>query len=125
MRKFTKRQLDVMNVLWNAKAPMSASDIANSDPTLNINTVRSTLNSLLKAELIEVSNIDYSGTVLSRQYSAVLTAEQYISENFSNVLDNFSTSSLVANFIQKEDDIQVVNELEKLLQARKKELKGN
>ena len=125
MRKFTKRQLDVMNVLWNAKAPMSASDIANSDPSLNINTVRSTLNSLLKAELIEVSNIDYSGTVLSRQYSAVLTAEQYISENFSNVLDNFSTSSLVANFIQKEDDIQVVNELEKLLQARKKELKGN
>ena len=125
MRKFTKRQLDVMNVLWNAKAPMSASDIANSDPSLNINTVRSTLNSLLKAELIEVSNIDYSGTVLSRQYSAVLTAEQYISENFSNVLDSFSTSSLVANFIQKEDDIQVVNELEKLLQARKKELKGN
>ena len=36
-KKLSKRQLDVMKVLWDHSSPMVASDIVNGSPALNIN----------------------------------------------------------------------------------------
>ena len=39
MKGLTKRQEDVMNILWDAKEPIIASEIVKTGTDLNINTV--------------------------------------------------------------------------------------
>ena len=73
----SKRELDVMNVLWEEGKPMIASKIPEKRPELSINTVQSVLKNLLQREFIEVADIVQSGTVLSRSYAPVITPEEY------------------------------------------------
>ena len=82
-KKLTKNQLDIMKVLWKSEKALSASDITKNNPSLNLNTVRSCLQAMLKNGVIVVDDVVYSRTVLSRSYKPVLTAEKYIADNFS------------------------------------------
>ena len=70
-KRFTKKQLDVMKVLWESATPMIASDIVRKDDALNINTVQACLRSLIANHSIKVADIVYSGTVLTRSYAPV------------------------------------------------------
>ena len=60
MKGLTKRQEDVMNILWDAKEPIIASEIVKTGTDLNINTVQAALRSLIKKNYIEVAEIVYS-----------------------------------------------------------------
>ncbi len=42
-RQLSKRELDVMNVLWNSPKPLMASEIAQLNSALSINTVHTVL----------------------------------------------------------------------------------
>lgn len=57
-----------MKILWDAGTPLVASDIVKAESSMNINTVQASLRVLLKENLIEIADIVYSGTVLSRSY---------------------------------------------------------
>lgn len=122
-KKLTKNQLDIMKVLWKSGKALSASDITKANPSLNLNTVRSSLQTMLKNGVIVVDDIVYSGTVLSRSYKAVLSAEKYIAENFSGVTKKFSTSSIIANLIEEEDNLETIDEIETILQKRRREIR--
>ena len=56
-KRFTKKQLDVMKVLWESATPMIASDIVRKDDALNINTVQACLRSLIANHSIKVADI--------------------------------------------------------------------
>ena len=56
---------------------MIASEIADCRPDLTINTVQAVLRKLLKYQLVEVADIVYSGTVLSRSYRPAITSEEF------------------------------------------------
>ena len=60
----TRRDMDIMNILWQSEEPMTASQIAGVNPDLTINTVQAVIRKLLKEKLIKIDNIVYSGTVL-------------------------------------------------------------
>ena len=122
--KLTKSQLDIMKVFWETDKPLSVSDITRINPELNINTVRAALNTMLKKNFITVDDIVYSGTVLSRSYRPVITLEEYLADNFSGITKDSFTSAMVANFINNENDIAVIEEIETLLQKRKREIQG-
>lgn len=64
MGELKKRQLEVMDVLWEADEPMIASEIVKAREDLNVNTVQAALRSLVKKNYIEVADIVYSGTVV-------------------------------------------------------------
>ena len=119
-KKLSKRQLDVMKVLWDHSSPMVASDIVNGSPALNINTVQSCLKVLLKENLIEVADIVYSGTVLSRSYRPLISRDEYF--NTEDIIGTSSTSSLIAAFIKEEQDASELERLEQIIQERKKEI---
>lgn len=85
-KKLSKRQLDVMKVLWDHSSPMVASDIVNGSPALNINTVQSCLKVLLKENLIEVADIVYSGTVLSRSYRPLISRDEYFNTEYKDII---------------------------------------
>ena len=122
-KKLTKNQLDIMKVLWKSEKALSASDIAKNNPSLNLNTIRSCLQTMLKNGVIVVDDVVYSGTVLSRSYKPVLTAEKYIADNFSGVTKTFSAPAIIANLIEEEDNLEIIDEIETLLQKRRREIR--
>jgi predicted transcriptional regulator len=124
--KISEREKDVMIVLWHASEALTASAIAEKGNELSINTVQPALKNLLKKEYIEVAQIVYSGTVLTRSYKPLISAEQYAAEQLQamriNTL-NFSTMNFL-DHLTKNDESGILNELEDIIK-RKKEQEDN
>lgn len=118
-KKLTPSQLNIMKTLWDKKEPMIASDFVQLDPSLNLNSVQSALRSLLKKNYIEVSDIVYSGKVLTRRYIPVVSSEDYASENINGVLEDL-LSSILLQYVESENDIKVIERLQEKLEERKK-----
>ena len=104
------------------KEPMIASDFVQLDPSLNLNSVQSALRSLLKKNYIEVSDIVYSGKVLTRRYIPVVSSEDYASENINGVLEDLLSSNILLQYVESENDIKVIERLQEKLEERKKNL---
>ncbi|MDO5689706.1 MAG: BlaI/MecI/CopY family transcriptional regulator [Tissierellia bacterium] len=125
--KITNRERDVLEALWDSDGPLLASDIPKMNPELGISSVQLALRNLLTKELIEVADIVYSGTVLSRTYRPLIQREDFVGSAF---LDQFkllnqtmSTKNIVATLLKQEpDEYLTITELEALLKQRKKEL---
>lgn len=120
----SKRELDVMNVLWAEGKPMIASEIPEKHPGLSINTVQAVLKKLLKREFIEVAKIVQSGTVLSRSYAPVITPEEYAVSYVTTEIFPFGKSIakmrfLSALFDSADNDSELIEELEKFIQEKK------
>ena len=92
------------------------------DPSLNLNSVQSALRSLLKKNYIEVSDIVYSGKVLTRRYIPVVSSEDYASENINGVLKDLLSSNILLQYVESENDIKVIERLQEKLAERKKVL---
>ena len=121
-KKLTPSQLNIMKTLWDKKEPMIASDFVQLDPSLNLNSVQSALRSLLKKNYIEVSDIVYSGKVLTRSYIPVVSSEDYASENINGVVKDLLSSNILFHYVESENDIEVIERLQKKLEERKKAL---
>ena len=118
-KKLTPKQLDVMQILWDSDKPLVASDIVKMNDDFNANTVQSVIRTLFGKKYIEVAEIVYSGTVLSRSYTAIVSKDEYIKSTF---FSNNSVPSLVFNLIESESDLSVLDEMQKLIEERKNEL---
>lgn len=121
-KKLTQSQLNIMKILWNEKKPMIASDFIQLDSSLNLNSVQSALRSLLKKKYIEVSDIVYSGKVLTRSYVPVVSSEDYASENINGVVKDLLSSNILFQYVESENNIEVIERLQKKLEERKKAL---
>ena len=122
MGELKKRQLEVMDVLWEADEPMIASEIVKAREDLNVNTVQAALRSLVKKNYIAVAEIVYSGTVLSRRYKTLITKEDYtnsIETDLNKILHN---PSLFAHYIDQIDDLDLITRLEGIINKRKEDL---
>ena len=122
MGELKKRQLEVMDVLWEADEPMIASEIVKAREDLKVNTVQAALRSLVKKNYIEVADIVYSGTVLSRRYKTLITKEDYtnsIETDLNKILHN---PSLFAHYIDQIDDLDLITRLEGIINKRKEDL---
>lgn len=121
-RKLSNREIDVMNILWDAKEPLTASGMTQIEKELSINTVQVVLKNLIKKSCIRVADIVYSGTVLSRAYEPVMTKADYFS---SQVLeDRGLNKEVLAALLKSETDLKKIEALEEVLRVRRKELKG-
>ena len=83
---------------------------------------QSALRSLLKKNYIEVSDIVYSGKVLTRRYIPLVSSEDYASENINGVLKDLLSSNILLQYVESENDIKVIERLQKKLEERKKVL---
>ena len=122
MGELKKRQLEVMDVLWESGEPMIASEIVKAREDLNVNTVQAALRSLVKKNYIEVADIVYSGTVLSRRYRTLISKEDYtnsIETDLNKILHN---PSLFAHYIDQIEEADLISRLEKIVRERKEQL---
>lgn len=131
-RRFTGRDLDIMQILWNASDSMTALEIVKQHPELTMNTVQAVLRKLLKEGLIKINRIVYSGTVLSRSFTSVISPEEFIilqmKENVKEI-GTINKKSFVTALFEDETDtektLKEIEELEALLSEQKEMLKNN
>ena len=69
-----------MKIIYDANKPLIASEITLRMEGLTINTVQAMLKKLLAREVIEVADIVYSGTVLSRSYRLTSKAPKLVAK---------------------------------------------
>lgn len=121
--KISEREKDVMSVLWHTGESLTASAIAEKGNGLSINTVQAAMRSLMKKKYIEVAEIVYSGTVLTRSYKPIISAEEYAANELQtmrlNTL-NFSTLNFIDHLL-KNDELVILNELEDIIKSKKEE----
>ena len=124
--KLTSREVDILNILWKNEKPLIASEIADARSDLTINTVRK----LLKYQLVEVADIVYSGTVLSRSYRPTITSEEFavheVTSDYLAFEKTLSKPLLVSALLDTEEDPvkarETIDELQKMLDEYKKTL---
>lgn len=121
-KRFTKKELEIMKILWNNESPMIASEITKSSNALNINTVHACLRSLSKKNAIKIADIVYSGTVLTRSYVPLITSEEYFGDLYNDILGQKKESLLIRSLIDTQTDIAELENLEKIITQKKKEL---
>lgn len=122
--RLSKKQLEVMKLFWESPTPLIASEIVKSSKDLQINTVQACLRSLIKKEYIEIDDIIYSGTVLTRSYRPLITKEKYFNNTYEDIMGNASSSQLMASLIEEESDLETLEKLETLLQDKIRKLEG-
>ncbi len=124
----TNRDMEILNILWNAGVPMTAVEIADARDDFSVNVVQPPLRKLLKENLIEISDITYSGKVLARRFRPTMTREEFAASQVTAELRQtqveFSAPSFVMAMLKTEKDnkkkLQEIQELEQLLEEYKK-----
>ena len=124
-KKLTQSQLSIMKTLWAENKAMIASDFVQLDPSLNLNSVQSSLRSLLKKNYIEVSDIVYSGKVLTRSYVPTISADEYATENINGIVNDLLSSNILLHYVETENDIETIKQLQQKLEERKNFLERN
>lgn len=122
MKRLSKRQYEIMQILWEANRSMLASEIVNAKDELNINTVQSALKAMIEKGYIEVAEITHSRTVLARTYRPVVSKESYLKEVCDEFDSNLGSWGIFATLIEQEEDIRKLDELEKLIVKAKERL---
>lgn len=123
------RELEILNILWNSEEPMTSSQIVNVGDMLSQSTVQTVLRKLLKAKLVEVTGVTYSGNVLSRTYKPSEASRDVILQKFVDDYNGFrniiSKETLVAAMLdtdssEKERAEEIVNLKNMLKEYEKK-----
>lgn len=128
-KKFTGRDIDIMQILWDAPDSMTALEIVNQHPDLTMNTVQAVLRKLLKHELVKINRIVYSGTVLSRSFAPAVSSEEFVilqmKENVKEI-QIINKAALIAALFNEESDPEKtkkeIEELESFLTEYKKNI---
>ena len=123
-KRITKKQLEIMKILWSSDKPLIASEILKRNASLNINTVQACLRALVNKQFIKVADIVYSGTVLTRSYTPLVSREDFLGTACQDIIGKAKVSSLIASLIDTETNLNELEELEKLIEQKKEELKS-
>lgn len=120
-RALSQRQLEVMQILWESEKSMTANVIA-AETGLNINTVQASLRSLTSKKYVKVGDIVYSGTVLARSYTPTISKEEYLRMSCEELMTADTRQLAAGIFISEITSIEVLDELERMIVQRRKEL---
>lgn len=115
-KKLTKRDLDIMEILWKQKEPIAICDIQKEIPELSKNSIQQVLKRLLNRDYVHVANISQNKKALMREFLPNITKEQY----FSSFLDTETFLQLSASFIAQCDDMAVIDHLQKEIDKKRK-----
>ncbi len=122
-KNLSKHQLEVMKVLWDAQTPLVASDISKRHDKLNLSTVQAALRVLIKEKIVEVADIVYSGTVLTRAYCPTISRNEYFSKTYRDISEGLTGTSLIASLINEETSPEELDRLEEIIRNRRQEIK--
>lgn len=114
----SKKELEVMEVLWNSDKPLAVSGIVEANPSLNRNTLNIVLKKLNDAGYIYLAEYAKTRTVTARAYRPTMSREECIARELGDFDESKLAVSIVSNILKhadkkKKDDF--VEELENLI----------
>lgn len=116
--RLTKRETQIMNVLWSSDEPLSAHDILVLVPELSRNTIQIVLKKLQTIGFIEVAGFGYNKNALTRTFRPIISQSQYIQSS----LTEGTSYALAMNFIKQTDNPELLDQLAELIKEKKQEL---
>lgn len=128
--KLTNRELEIMRILWESEKPLTATEIFNlmDDKDISIFSVQNAIKSLFLKKVIEVTSYTQVYKTNAREYSPVMSANDYAVMQFSHYFDPSKKTPLphlVSSLLKlenSENEWNVIEELEQTLEARKREI---
>ena len=114
----TKKEQEVMDVLWNSTEEMSTNDIKITAPELNNYTIQQVIKKLLKKGFIKVSGFGYTKNALTRKYIPTLSQADYLQK----LVNEKGSLQFVTNYIKSNDDLDTLASLEKLIKEKLKDI---
>lgn len=119
--KLTKRESEIMEILWDNNNAMSANDIMISSNNISLATIQQSLQKLLKMNYVYVSGIGKNKKAITRLYRPSISEADYI----SSFITQSTSLKIASNFIEQTEDDEILEELIKLIEKkRKSKLKG-
>ncbi len=114
--KLTKRESEVMEILWDSNEDLSANDIMMKSNGISITTTQQLLQKLLKMNFIYVSSIGKNKKSLTRLYRPSISEADYI----SSFINQDTSMKIASNFIEQTDNDEFLDELSKLIEKKRK-----
>ena len=121
----TKSELAIMEVMWEQEEALTASEIikASGDKEWKNSSIHLMVNALLEKGFLEVAGFKKTTKNYARTFVPVEGKEQFL---VGQVIDNKITSDakkrIYSYIIEKENNLEMIKYIEKLLEERKKEL---
>lgn len=116
-KQLTKRETQIMNVLWNSGQSLSAHDILVASPDLSRNTIQIVLKKLQSLGFIEVTGFSYNKNALTRTFRPVITQSEYIARDLTR-LTSFELAKLYIECSSEKE----LDELMSLIECKKRQL---
>lgn len=115
--KISKREEDILYILWKADKPLLVSEIVNENITLP--TVHTTIRRMLQKGLVKVVNYTKSGNVFGRCYQPSISLTEYEMHEYSQILSRKAKKfevllNIVENILDSEDEDTLKKELDGL-----------
>ncbi|WP_087064119.1 BlaI/MecI/CopY family transcriptional regulator [Intestinibacillus massiliensis] len=123
--ELTKSELELMEVLWQAGQPLSGSEIISNskEKSWKNGSIHVLLNSLLNKQAIQQVGIVKSGKGYARTFEPTITSTEYYSEFLSKSAKRASVPLIVSALFRKNEITpQELDELERLLEEKRREL---
>lgn len=125
--ELTKSELEVMNVIWRAKKPLSRNDIIalSENKTWKDSSIHILLNGLLKKEAIREEGFVRMGRTYGRLFAANISCEQYYANTVFAAGGKENLPMLFSALIHSDYlSADLIEELESMLAQKKREFKG-
>ncbi len=125
----TKSEKQIMELLWSCGRPLTCVEIIENsdDKTWKDSYVHIMIRSLLKKEMIKVDGVELVCKNYARRFGPAMTKDEYIVKTLmnENVWTNDKMPPLFAAFVKNEANVEVLDEFEEIIKARKCELSGD
>ena len=125
--ELTKSELEIMNVIWKANKPLTRGEILklSNEKTWKDSSIHILLNGLMKKEAIIEAGFAKSGKTYGRVYAANISGEEYYSAKVFAFCGEDGLPNIFSALIRCDGvTIEMINEIEKMLEERRKELQA-
>ncbi len=123
--ELTKSELEIMNVIWKENKPLTRGEIlkCSSDKTWKDSSIHILLNGLMKKNAIVEAGFAKSGKTYGRVYAANISGEEYYCSKILAYCGKDGLPSIFSALIKSDGiTLELIDQLEKMLEERKKEL---
>lgn len=112
----TKRELDVMEVLWNHSEALPASEIQKEMPDeITVSNVLPVINRLIKKKFVQIAGFSQNKKSIMREFCPCISKEEYV----ASLVDEKTLWQLAANFVRRCENKEMIDQLQQELDKKK------
>ncbi|SEL14544.1 Predicted transcriptional regulator [Butyrivibrio sp. ob235] len=122
----TQSEMEIMQAFWKCDRSMSLSELKEVSPnrTWKDRSVFSMINNLIKKGFLKEDSFVHSGKTIARTFAPIISCTEYMISQFGEYSDKIDYTQLLTGLLGDKDiDPNDIDELDKLISMKKRELK--